>query len=151
MSAYYITLVIDERDDCEPFRTKKDVSRFVEGKLRDGTVVDPRVISVRDKDMSDGAIELALYAQNDSDAYRTWILPILQACQKDYDQEEGDYKRVLALFRQVLLLVAKQYVVRHGDIGDSVRSLFPPSVRKEAAEYLAADFITQYRAKGGRW
>lgn len=151
MASYSLHVVIDERDDCEPFRTKKDVAKFVEGKLRDGAVVKADVVSVRDKEISHQAIELALYAQNDAGAYRAWILPMLQASKKHYDRGEGDYERVISGFQRVLLRVAKDYVLVHCGMTDSLRSLFPPSVRKEAAEYLADYFLAEYRANGGGW
>ena len=107
--------------------------------------------SEHQRTMSHEACELALYAENDQGAYKAWILPMLRACQKHYDRGQGDYERVIAGFQRALLPVARQYVLEHCGMTDSVRSLFPPSVRKEAAEYLAAYFIAEYRANGGGW
>ena len=107
--------------------------------------------SEHQRTMSHEACELALYAENDAGSYRAWILPMLRACQKHYDRGQGDYERVIAGFQRVLLPVAKQYVLEHCGMTDSVRSLFPPSVRKEAAEYLASYFLAEYRANGGGW
>ena len=101
--------------------------------------------------MSHEAVELALYAQNDYGAYKAWILPMLRACKKHYDRGNGDYERMIAGFQRALLPVARQYVLEHCGMTDSVRSLFPPSVRKEAATHLADYFLAEYHANGGGW
>lgn len=101
--------------------------------------------------MSHDATELVLYAQNDYGAYRAYILPMLRACQKHYDKGNGDYERVVRGFQRVMAPVARQYTLEHGSMTDKWSDLFPVSVRRECAVYLAEYFVGEYRANGGGW
>jgi len=102
-------------------------------------------------DLSHEATELVLYAQNDQGNYKAYIVPMLRACQKHYDRGQGDYERVLKGFTRQFLPIARNYVLEHCGMTDSVRSLFPLSVRRECAEYMAEYFLDEYRLNGGGW
>jgi hypothetical protein len=101
--------------------------------------------------LSHEATELVLYAQNTAGVYRAYIVPMLQACQKHYDNGNGDYERVLKGFTRIFSPIAKEYVLEHCGMTDSVRSIFPPSVRRECAEYMAEYFLGEYHLNGGGW
>lgn len=47
MATYWVEVIVEERDDCEPFASTEQVARFVEGKLREGVVVEADVMTVR--------------------------------------------------------------------------------------------------------
>ena len=104
-----------------------------------------------DTELSHEATELVLYAQNDYGNYRAYILPMLKACQKHYDKGQGDYERVIAGFTRVFLPIARNYVLEHCRMSDSVRSVFPVSVRRECGRYMAEYFLGEYHANGGGW
>ena len=104
-----------------------------------------------DTGLSHEARELVLYAENDRANYRAYIVPMLKACQKHYDKGQGDYEKVVAGFARVFLPIARNYVLEHCGMTDSVRSLFPVSVRRECAVYMAEYFLAEYHANGGGW
>lgn len=107
--------------------------------------------SLGDYSLSHEATELVLYAENDRATYRAYIVPMLKACQKHYDRGQGDYEKVVAGFTRVFLPIARNYVLEHCGMTDSVRSVFPPSVRRECGRYMAEYFLTEYHANGGGW
>ena len=102
-------------------------------------------------EMSHKATELVLYADNDGAIYRAYVLPMLKACQKHYDKGEGDYERMLAGFTRIFSPIARQYLLRHCGMSDSMRGTFPLSVRRECGEYLAEYFLGEYHLNGGGW
>jgi hypothetical protein len=107
--------------------------------------------SLGDYSLSHEATELVLYAQNDYGSYKAYILPMLKACQKHYDKGQGDYERVVAGFTRQFLPIARNYVLEHCGMTDSVRSVFPPSVRRECGRHMAEYFLAEYHANGGGW
>jgi hypothetical protein len=107
--------------------------------------------SLGDYSLSHEATELVLYAQNDYGNYKAYIVPMLKACQKHYDKGNGDYERVIAGFTRVFLPIARNYVLEHCGMTDSVRALFPPSVRRECGRHMAEYFLAEYHANGGGW
>lgn len=100
--------------------------------------------------LSDEAVELILYAQNDHGAYKAWILPMLKACQRHYLRGDGDFEKAVNGFTRVFLPIARQYLLEHGTMTDSVRSVFPPAVRQECGRHMAEYFVAEFRA-GNRW
>ena len=107
--------------------------------------------SLGDYSLSHEATELVLYAENDYGSYKAYILPMLKACQKHYDKGQGDYERVIAGFTRVFLPIARNYVLEHCRMSDSVRSVFPVSVRRECGRYMAEYFLGEYHLNGGGW
>ena len=107
--------------------------------------------SLGDYSLSHEATELVLYAENDRANYRAYIEPMLKACQKHYDKGQGDYERVVAGFTRVFLPIARNYVLEHCGMTDSVRGIFPPAVRRECGRYMAEYFLGEYHANGGGW
>lgn len=47
MATYWVSVMITERDDCEPFTSKESLGKFVEWKLREGMVIGAEVLTVR--------------------------------------------------------------------------------------------------------
>lgn len=100
--------------------------------------------------MSHEAVELTLYAQNDQAIYNAYLLPMLKACQRHYDRDNGNLERMIQGFTRAFLPISKQYVLEHCSPNDTARDLFPISVRRECADYMAHYFLGEYRL-GNSW
>lgn len=94
---------------------------------------------------SAAAVELVLYAENDSACYHAYLMPMMAACQKHYDRGQGNYERMIAGFTRAARSIAKQYALEHCSMTDSWADIFPVSVRREFAEHFADYFLTEYR------
>lgn len=44
-----VTIVVQERDDCEPFYDPEDIADFVTWKVRDGVVLDVITATAKEK------------------------------------------------------------------------------------------------------
>lgn len=95
--------------------------------------------------MSHEATELVLYAENDYHCYTELIMPVMRACEKHYDRQQGDLDRVIAGFVRVARPIAKLYAAEHCSLADEWRDIFTLSVRYEFACHLADYFLTEYR------
>jgi hypothetical protein len=96
--------------------------------------------------MSQEAIELVLYAENDSGCYNAYILPMLKACEKKYLRAQGDLTKMLNGFSRIACPIARQYMLEHGSMTDSWHSVFTVSVRREFAHYFARYFLSEFNS-----
>ena len=94
--------------------------------------------------MSQEAIELVLYAENDSGCYHAYLLPMFKACEKKYLRAQGDLTKMLNGFSRIACPIARQYMLEHGSITDSWHSVFTVSVRREFANYFAQYFLREF-------
>lgn len=46
---YVATIVIDERDDCEPWPSEQDLTLFILARLQEGAYIDVEDITVKEK------------------------------------------------------------------------------------------------------
>lgn len=96
--------------------------------------------------------ELYLYTINDWPVYKAYVLPALKSIAKKYDQGCGDYEKAIsALSRNALLPAARQYVLMHGSMTASVRTMFPKPVRDAVAQELMDYFLSEYRFGNRFW
>lgn len=96
--------------------------------------------------------ELILYIENDYGTSKAYYFPTLAMIQKHYDKGRGDYEKgIKALARYAVLPSAKQYLLEHGSMIDSVRSVFPPAIREMVATELMDRFLAEYRAGNLFW
>jgi hypothetical protein len=96
--------------------------------------------------MSQEAIELVLYAENDSGCYNAYILPMLKACEKKYLRAQGDLTKMLNGFSRIASPIARQYMLEHGSMTDSWHSVFTVSVRREFAHHFARYFLSEFNS-----
>lgn len=93
------------------------------------------------------ATELELYAEN----VEAFIAPAIKNLSKHY--KRGDFSLDLAIKsieRYCLIPAAKQYKLEHGSMTDSWQSMFPKSVRLEAAETIAHKWAAEFKL-GNFW
>lgn len=96
--------------------------------------------------------ELDLYINNDYGVYRAYLLPTLRTVAKHYDKGQGNYEKALAaISRYAVLPAARQYVLEHGSMTASVRTMFPKVVRDAVAEDLLGHFLSEYRLGNRFW
>ncbi len=97
--------------------------------------------------LSDTAHELELYAENT----KAYISPVIKNLSKHY--KNGNYSRDLAIKsieRYCLTPAAKQYHLERGSMTTAWHSIFPKSVRLEAAESLADRWTAEFKL-GNFW
>lgn len=96
--------------------------------------------------------ELALYIHNDHGAYKAYFLPTCKTIARHYDRGQGDYEKgIKALARYTVLPAARQYLLEHGSMTDSVKGVFPPAIRQLVAVDLMQYFLDEYRAGSRFW
>ena len=92
--------------------------------------------------LSDSAHELELYAVN----VEAFIMPTVRNLAKHY--KRGNFSLELAIKsieRYCLTPAAKQYKLEHGSMTQSWHSMFPKSVRLEAAESIARRYHAEFK------
>jgi len=102
--------------------------------------------SETESQMSQEAIELVLYAENDAACYNAYILPMLKACERKYLRLNGDLTKMLNGFARIACPIARQYMLEHGSMTDSWHSVFTVSVRREFARHFALYFLSEFHA-----
>lgn len=96
--------------------------------------------------------ELLLYIENTWAIHRAYLAPTLTTIAKHYDKGQGDYGKALAaISRYTVLPAARQYVLEHGSMTASVKSMFPKVIRDAIAEDLLEYFLTEYRLGNRFW
>jgi hypothetical protein len=100
--------------------------------------------SETESQMSQEAIELVLYAENDSGCYNAYLLPMFKACEKKYLRVQGDLTKMLNGFSRIACPIARQYMLEHGSMTDSWHSVFTVSVRREFAQHFALYFRREF-------
>lgn len=96
------------------------------------------------------ATELRLYADNDHDTYKRWLLPTYQNYERKYRRGVFDYDlAVQGMARNVLAMAARKY---HAEFGGSSRwqDTFPVGVRIQAATELV-DYLVAELELGNSW
>ena len=96
---------------------------------------------------SEAARELELYATN----VEAYIYPVISNLSKHW--KKGNFSLDLAIKsieRYCLIPAAKQYKIEHGSMTDSWHKMFPKSVRLEAAETIARQWVEEFKL-GNFW
>jgi len=99
--------------------------------------------------LSDEASELLLYINNDAQLYRQQFIPIVKNLMLKRAKGIYDSLKAVKLFMYLVDAGAKKYIKEFGSPGDSMRSMFPKSVRLKVAEELRDDFEDE--ADLGNW
>ena len=96
--------------------------------------------------MSYEADELELYLVNTEACYRAWLLPAYQNLERKWKRGVFDRDLGIKLLAQYTLVsAAKQYHLEHGSMSTKWSTVFPPSVRVEAAESLLDGFLAEVK------
>ena len=97
--------------------------------------------------LSDTARELELYAINE----QAYFKPVAKTLSKKHMKSEFHYERAIhCVERYCLTPAAKQYKREHGSMTQSWHSMFPKSVRLEAAECIVNELLEEFRL-GNYW
>lgn len=94
--------------------------------------------------------ELRLYAENDHDTYKRWLLPTFQNYERKY--RRGVFDRELAvqgMARNVVAMAARKYHAEFGSSG-AWQSTFPKDVRLAVAGELV-DYLVAELELGSSW
>jgi hypothetical protein len=96
-------------------------------------------IKVTRANPSDEARELALYISSDADLYRQQHLPGIKNLMRKRAAGKYDHNKAVKLFMYLTESGAKKYAKEYANAGEW-HQMFPPAVRREAAESLVEDF-----------
>jgi hypothetical protein len=93
------------------------------------------------------ARELELYATN----VEAWIKPVIQTLSKKHRAGVFDYEKAIkCVDRYCLVPAAKQYKLEFGSMTQSWNSMFPRTVRLEAAETIVKEWVAEFKL-GNYW
>jgi len=96
--------------------------------------------------------ELDLYIENTRAVARAYYFPTLRMIARHYDRGQGDYEKgIKAISRFTVLPAARQYLLEHGSMTDSVRDIFPKAMRDIVATGLMERFLDSYREADRFW
>jgi hypothetical protein len=91
-------------------------------------------------------IELMMYAQNDSFFAPAYYEPAYKTLGQFH--QKGTYsldRAIKYLDRYLLLPAAKEYLLQHGSMTDSVTSIFPKPDRIKLAEVMAVEMVAEFK------
>ena len=97
--------------------------------------------------LSDTARELELYATNEDAFFK----PVVKTLGKKHMNGKFNYERAIhCVERYCLTPAAKQYKLENGSMTQSWHSMFPKSVRLEAAYFIVDELLEEFRI-GNYW
>ena len=89
-------------------------------------------------------IELEFYCKNN--VGRAYYEPGYKILGKFHQKGTYNLDRAIAYIdRYCLLPAAKQYLLEHGSMTDSVKGMFPRSERLKLAEYMAQEMVGEFK------
>lgn len=98
------------------------------------------------ENLSSEGRELYFYTVNDSFFSPAYYAPAYKKLGKFHQQGTFSLDRAIAYLKRYLVLpAAKDYLLNHGSMTDSVRAIFPPEERAKLAEVLALEMIGEFK------